>query len=103
MGERLVLPHGGAPVELPNANQPGRPLRLVGEDRQASVHLHRIRGNDLAPKRGPQRPRYPCIEPANTPPPPSPPPSRSATSDFPDAVGPKIATTSIATSPIVVF
>ena len=63
-------------VERPDGDEPRRARRLVREDRQAAVDLHRVGRDDLG-----RRARSA---------------SASATALLPDAVGPKIATTSIA-------
>ena len=63
---------GALVVERPDPDEPRRPLGLVGQDRQAAVGLHRVRGDDL----GWDPPRQGLGDGA-----------------LPEAVGPKIART----------
>ena len=74
--ERLILDDGGLVIELPDGDELRRSLWLGGEDGQPAVHLHRVGGDELG--RDAVR-------------------DRSATAVLPDAVGPKIASTSGAT------
>ena len=45
--EPFVVGHGGFPVEVPDADEPRRRLRLIRQDGQAAVDLHRIRRDEL--------------------------------------------------------
>ena len=45
--EALILGDGAFVVERPDADERGRPIGLVREDRQALVDLHRVGGDDL--------------------------------------------------------
>ena len=52
--ELLVLGNRTFVLELPDADEPRRLRRLVGQDRQATVRLHRIRRYELGRKSGRQ-------------------------------------------------
>ena len=47
VSEAGVLADGALVIERPDPDEPSRPCRLAGENRQAPVGLHRVAGDDL--------------------------------------------------------
>jgi hypothetical protein len=45
--ELLVLAHGCHAGKRPDPDEVGREIRLVRQDREAAIDLHRVRGNEL--------------------------------------------------------
>jgi hypothetical protein len=48
MGEPRVLPDGSLVLEIPDGRQARGSRRLMRENRQAAVDLHRVGGDDLS-------------------------------------------------------